>query len=330
MALIPINQPRQQYQPQQQQVSGLDKDLQRIMQGLQIANAGFGIAVNYQSLQDAAARRQAEQAQQQQSQQLFPLQLQKAQQEAEQAKLATEGMRATTPSFEVGQKALELKNQMAEEQLKALQAPKAPKGAEELRKEWLNNPITKNTQQAQISIEKIASAAEGQPTAAKQHSLIFNYMKMVDPGSTVREGEFATVEQAGSAIDRYTLGLFNKTLQGEFLTPKQQEDFINTAKTLFNAQMQNQQRFDQAFTGLAERQGISPQDVVLDLGFKQQKLAGQDQMQQAGQQAAAQPQTPAAPATQFSDAEIQAVMNQLKITRAEAIMRLRAAMGGGQ
>ena len=36
------------------------------------------------------------------------------------------------------------------------------------------------------------------PDAAGDMALIFSYMKMLDPNSTVREGEYATAQDAGS------------------------------------------------------------------------------------------------------------------------------------
>ncbi len=70
MAILQVNPRRQQQQQvQRQQISPLDKNLDRLLKGLTIANQGYGIAVNMQRIEDmrAAQARQPtpEQAQQQ-------------------------------------------------------------------------------------------------------------------------------------------------------------------------------------------------------------------------------------------------------------------------
>jgi len=71
-------------------------------------------------------------------------------------------------------------------------------------------------------------------TAAGDMALIFNYMKMLDPGSTVREGEFATAEQAAGVPTRI-LNLYNRLLTGKRLSDSQIKDFTSQAKKLYNA-----------------------------------------------------------------------------------------------
>lgn len=70
-------------------------------------------------------------------------------------------------------------------------------------------------------------------TAAGDLALIFNYMKMLDPGSVVREGEFATAQNTAGVPDRLR-NVFNRLLSGERLSPKQRKSFISQAGKLFN------------------------------------------------------------------------------------------------
>lgn len=74
-------------------------------------------------------------------------------------------------------------------------------------------------------------------TPASDISLIFNFMKMNDPGSTVREGEFATAQNATGVPDR-AINLYNNLLRGTRLSPDQRDDFISQAQGLFEAQRQ--------------------------------------------------------------------------------------------
>jgi hypothetical protein len=89
-----------------------------------------------------------------------------------------------------------------------------------------------------------ASATD--PSAAGDLALIFNYMKVLDPGSTVREGEFANAESSGSVDDRIW-GLYNKVLRGTRLSDPQRADFINRSARLYNSAVQDQQRRNDRF-----------------------------------------------------------------------------------
>ena len=95
-----------------------------------------------------------------------------------------------------------------------------------------HDKFTGDLKKVDVAFRKVNSAPE---SAAGDMALIFNYMKLLDPGSTVREGEFATAEQAAGVSDR-VMNAYNKTLTGERLNPAQRTDFINTAKSAYAAQ----------------------------------------------------------------------------------------------
>ncbi len=110
------------------------------------------------------------------------------------------------------------------------------------------------------AFNKIQSASD---TGAGDVSLIFSFMKIIDPGSTVREGEFATAEQTAGVPTRIT-NLYNKAVDGDRLGNEQREAFKSEAQNLFDAQKQTQIQLETVFNGLAERQNIDPRDVTLD------------------------------------------------------------------
>ena len=101
-----------------------------------------------------------------------------------------------------------------------------------------------------ISYNTISSAAQN-PSAAGDLSLIFQYMKVLDPGSTVREGEFANAQNAAGVPDRIR-NLFNNWSKGQRLDEKQRQDFITQAKKIVDARRksidplirQTRQKFD--------------------------------------------------------------------------------------
>ena len=103
-----------------------------------------------------------------------------------------------------------------------------------IRKEISGLPATKDIVNIDSALSKIRTAPAN---AAGDMSKIFAYMKILDPGSTVREGEFANAEQA-RGIDSSILGLYNKTLKGERLTPAQRAEFDKAAEGLARSQYQ--------------------------------------------------------------------------------------------
>ena len=76
-------------------------------------------------------------------------------------------------------------------------------------------------------------------------------MKVLDPGSTVREGEFANAQNAAGVPDRIR-NLFNNWSKGQRLDEKQRQDFITQAKKIVDARRksidplirQTRQKFD--------------------------------------------------------------------------------------
>lgn len=79
------------------------------------------------------------------------------------------------------------------------------------------------------------SASVTDPSAAGDLALIFNFMKMLDPGSTVREGEFATAQNAAGVPDR-ARAAYNNIINGQRMTPEQRADFSGRAQQLYQSQ----------------------------------------------------------------------------------------------
>lgn len=141
---------------------------------------------------------------------------------------------------------------------------KGSSAASELRKERSNLPVTRATQEISSAFNKIQSAAQN-PSAAGDLSLIFGYMKMLDPGSTVREGEFANAQNAAGIPSR-VLNAYNNALKGERLNPDQRNDFLGQAKGIYQSQMDIQNQVDAQFSSMAEKSGVDPKDVLLNFG----------------------------------------------------------------
>lgn len=103
-----------------------------------------------------------------------------------------------------------------------------------MQKEMAGSQAVKNHQLLRVAYAKIKGYATGEQTAAKDMGLIFNYMKMLDPGSTVREGEYATVEQARGIPDSIRM-LYNKAWSGKKLTEDQRQKYLQASSTTLKA-----------------------------------------------------------------------------------------------
>lgn len=113
-------------------------------------------------------------------------------------------------------------------------------------------------------------ASNEDPSAAGDLALIFNYMKMLDPGSVVRESEFATAENAASVPERIR-GLWNKTLSGEKLLPDRRADFVKRADKLYAGQLVGHSKLQKTYTDMAQRYGLDPANVVLNYNIDEEK-----------------------------------------------------------
>ncbi len=109
------------------------------------------------------------------------------------------------------------------------------------------------------------------PSPAGDLSLIFNYMKMLDPGSVVRESEFAAAAAAGSYGDRLK-ALVGSIKEGTKLAPAQRADFVNRANLLYE---QAENLYDQTrneYITYATDAGLGGEEILPDFKFKGDKL----------------------------------------------------------
>ena len=105
-------------------------------------------------------------------------------------------------------------------------------------------------------------------------ALIFSFMKTLDPGSTVREGEFATAANAGGIPDRI-VATYNKALKGEFLADDdQRNNFINTAKKSYFGLTTEAKSVADRYRSMAKDRGIPENLVVPSNTFQQAQQFG--------------------------------------------------------
>ena len=143
---------------------------------------------------------------------------------------------------------------------------------ESLQKLFTGNSVVKDFNTATSQYEKLLTSSERE-TAAGDMSMIFTYMKILDPTSVVREGEQATASNAAGVPDRVR-NFYNKTSTGQKLTTKQRADFVQTGTQLYNTNIKQFDAFKNSFMPSLNEYKIEPNKVFLssDLRPKQVKL----------------------------------------------------------
>lgn len=114
------------------------------------------------------------------------------------------------------------------------------------------------------SYQRVVASSEN-PSPAGDLALIFNYMKTLDPGSTVREGEFATAAQSGAFGDRIQTAV-QKITSGERLSDDMRADFVNRARMLYESQkaLQDQRESEFRRTGAAMGANVDQAIIKID------------------------------------------------------------------
>ena len=128
-----------------------------------------------------------------------------------------------------------------------------------LRNELADNLNYNNYKESQTQFSKIKTSASVD-SAAGDMSLIFAYMKMLDPDSVVREGEQATAENARGVTDGI-MNIYNKAVSGEKMTTNQRADFVNTSRKLFKDIKRLAQPVQSRIRDITKRYDLNEEDV---------------------------------------------------------------------
>lgn len=112
------------------------------------------------------------------------------------------------------------------------------------------------------AIGKVRLAAAGERSPGKDVSLIFNYMKILDPASVVREGEQATAANAASVPDRVR-DIYNLSLGGQRLTPEQRLDFLRSGEDVYKSEAAKHENVIGFYSNIADRRGLNRENVIV-------------------------------------------------------------------
>lgn len=91
------------------------------------------------------------------------------------------------------------------------------------------------------------------------------FMKLLDPGSVVRESELGMALAATGVFDR-AMNYVNTLQRGKVLTAQQAADFQNIAGQIYSAAAQQQKLIDANYRRQAQQYGLRDDMIVQDLG----------------------------------------------------------------
>jgi len=127
-----------------------------------------------------------------------------------------------------------------------------------LKKDFDSQPEVKGYKEVRQAWDQISTALAN-PSGANDLAAATKFMKLLDPGSVVRESELEMAMQATGALDRFK-NYGEQLKSGQKLTPQQRKDFYAAGKALHDAA---KSRYDQTVN---QYQGIA-QQYTLDRSF---------------------------------------------------------------
>ena len=140
-----------------------------------------------------------------------------------------------------------------------------------LRKEYMDE--AKPYTDLRTNYQKIQASSQDN-TGASDIALVYSFMKMLDPTSVVREGEFATAANAGG-VDSKIVTLYNSALNGQKLSPQVRQEFVQQAGRQFEQQAQTYQKIKKKYEGMAQQYGLDPSLVAPDITYGIQAASAQ-------------------------------------------------------
>jgi hypothetical protein len=183
----------------------------------------------------------------------FGLEINLTQSQIDQAKAA---IRASDAAAKLsGAQATRAEAEAAQMAMGVIPADKRPEVEGRFRKEY--NDQTQPYQTVKSAYGRVLSSDD---SAVGDLSLIFGYMKMLDPGSVVREGEFATAQNAAGVPERI-MNIYNKLITGERLNASQRNSFKGQAKNLYSSALESEKTVRTGLERIATGYGLNTNNI---------------------------------------------------------------------
>jgi len=127
---------------------------------------------------------------------------------------------------------------------------------------WYDSAIVKTTVESQDKMGELLVSATAD-TGAGDISFVYQFMKMLDPNSVVREGEFATAETAGG-VPEFIWKNYNNFSSGGNLDPKVKQELLVQIESRTYAQKKQYDQVKARYSSIAKKSGVNPDDLFFD------------------------------------------------------------------
>lgn len=155
--------------------------------------------------------------------------------------------------------------------VKEAEVPKAPlvqinegqKGLEnemKIKSAFSGEPVYKAYQEMRSAYGQITDALR-QDSPAGDLAAATKFMKLLDPGSVVRESELYMAMRASGALDRLS-NYIDMRISGKFLTPEQRRDFQSLSDQLYSTAVNTYNSKRNEYVDLATSYGLNPERAV--------------------------------------------------------------------
>jgi hypothetical protein len=114
-----------------------------------------------------------------------------------------------------------------------------------------------NTMLSAYNTTQTDPAAQG----AGDLAMVYSYMKMLDPNSTVMQGEYASASNTSGVPDRVR-NTYNAVIEGAGLTPAQRQAFLTQAGGMLQVRAQPLAGINELYSGTAQRGGVQPNFLI--------------------------------------------------------------------
>lgn len=156
---------------------------------------------------------------------------------------------------------------LAESQAKMKREVTKPPTVLELRKDYRTNKVIEETEKlgsAMARVNQVWSKYQesGQGLNAVDQALVVTFNKMLDPGSVVRESEFARTPQGQALISRLEGALQKMGEGGVGLGKKERKQIVEVARQLYEGQLTEAKRVEEGYINEAKIYGIDPYRIT--------------------------------------------------------------------
>jgi hypothetical protein len=130
----------------------------------------------------------------------------------------------------------------------------------DLRKDFRSEPVYKAQQEMKSAYSQVKAGLDAQ-TPVGDLAAATKIMKLLDPGSVVRESELGMAMAATGLLDRVT-NYAENIVKGTKLTEQQRKDFANLAQSLYSISESEYNKKREEYVGIAKRNNLPLEDVV--------------------------------------------------------------------